>query len=151
MRVFGFPYTIENTKVFSCLTLGQSDKRGYHINNLRTPAYSLFTCFPHKMWKTARLLSLLLTILCLAGPIGCSTSKQHSKPEQRISSADNNLVSYGPEVVTKKLGEPTTVSKTPEGHILWIYEPSWKILPNDKGTVYVEFEDNKVTKVFKIK
>lgn len=65
--------------------------------------------------------------------------------------ADRNLVSYGPEVVTKKLGEPTTVSKTPEGHILWVYEPSWKVIPNHKGTVYVEFEDNKVTKVFKIK
>jgi|WetSurMetagenome_2_1015567.scaffolds.fasta_scaffold277651_2 hypothetical protein len=103
------------------------------------------------MWKTARLLSLLLPLLCLAGPIACSPSKKLSKPEQRASSADKSLISYGPEVVTKRLGEPTTVSRTPEGRILWIYEPSWKIMPNDKGTVYVEFEDNRVTKVFKIK
>jgi hypothetical protein len=151
MRVSGFPYAIEKTKIFSCLKPRQSDERGCNINHLPTPAYSLFTSFPHKMWKTARLFALLLPLLCLAGPIACSSSKKLSKPEQKALSADKSLISYGPDVVTKRLGEPTTVSKTPEGHILWVYEPSWKIMPNDKGTVYVEFEDKKVTKVFKIK
>jgi len=35
-----------------------------------------------------------------------------------------------------------------DDHILWVYLPTWKILPNDKGTLYVEFADGKVVKIF---
>jgi hypothetical protein len=103
------------------------------------------------MWKISWLFIPFLIIFLLVGPTACSSSKAVRKAEQKPSSANNDLISSGPETVTKRLGEPTTISKTPEGHILWIYEPSWKLLPNEKGTVYVEFENNKVTKVFKIK
>jgi hypothetical protein len=103
------------------------------------------------MWKIARLPILFLIIFLLVGPTACSSSKTVRKPEQKPSSASKDLISSGPETVTKRLGEPTTIAKTPEGRILWIYEPSWKLLPNENGTVYVEFQNNKVTKVFKIK
>ena len=35
--------------------------------------------------------------------------------------------------------------------VLWIYKPSWRIVPSPKDTVYVEFDKGKVVKVFKIK
>ncbi len=72
------------------------------------------------------------------------------KPKPTASPAGNALISSGPDEVRKKLGEPTVVSKTPEDHILWVYPPYLKIMPNDKGTVYVEFQDEKVIKIFKI-
>ncbi|OPY69086.1 MAG: hypothetical protein A4E57_01391 [Syntrophorhabdaceae bacterium PtaU1.Bin034] len=92
---------------------------------------------------------LLLLVFCLAGPIGCSSSKGAQKQKQSQAPFDNGLISAGQEDVLKKLGEPTIVSKTPDEHILWIYEPKWKLIPNDHGTVYVEFENGKVTKIFK--
>ena len=70
-------------------------------------------------------------------------------PTQTRFASDNTLVGQGQDEVRKKLGQPTDISKTAEGNILWVYRPSWKILPNDKGTMYVEFQDGKVTKVFK--
>lgn len=89
--------------------------------------------------------------LLLIGPVACSGSKAVSKRGQKPSAADNRLLSLGTDEVTKTLGEPTSISKTPEGHILWVYEPKLKLIPNNKGTVYVEFEDGKVVKVIKIK
>jgi hypothetical protein len=105
------------------------------------------------MWKISwsPVLLVLVTVLLLGGPSACSGSKDVRKPAQRTASVDRDLVSLGPEDVTKRLGEPTAISKTPEGHVLWVYEPKWKLLPNNKGTVYVEFEEAKVTRVFKIR
>jgi hypothetical protein len=51
--------------------------------------------------------------------------------------------------VKKRLGEPDIVSRTPENKIIWTYLPSWKIMPDNKDTVYVEFDDGKVVKVIK--
>jgi hypothetical protein len=103
------------------------------------------------MWKSVWCPALCVVILLLVGPIACSSSKGARKPEQKVSTADSGLISEEPDAVRKKFGEPTTVSRTVDGHILWVYQPSWKLLPNDKGTVYVEFDNNRVTKVFKIK
>jgi hypothetical protein len=55
------------------------------------------------------------------------------------------------EDVRKKLGEPTIVSLTTENRILWTYLPEWKLMPDNKDTVYVEFENGKVIKVVKAK
>jgi hypothetical protein len=63
--------------------------------------------------------------------------------------AHGDLITKGPDDVKRALGEPTVVSKTNDGNILWVYSPTFKILPNDNGTLYVEFQDGKVTKVFK--
>ena len=67
-----------------------------------------------------------------------------------MQAAGSVLISSEPDEVRKKMGEPTIVNRTREDHILWVYVPSLKILPNDKGTIYVEFENGKVIKIFKI-
>ncbi len=59
------------------------------------------------------------------------------------------MISMTETEVKKRLGEPDIVSKTPDNHIIWTYRPSWKIMPDNKDTIYVEFEDGKVIKVTK--
>ena len=139
--------------VFGFLEERQSDGRGSNINMLVISSHDLFTCFPQKLWKAAQLsLLFALAILLCATSIGCSSSKQVRKGEQKPSTIKSaNLLSLGTEEVAKKLGEPTTVSKTPEGRVFWVYEPKWKLLPDYKGTLYVEFEGGKVVKAFKTK
>lgn len=68
------------------------------------------------------------------------------KPQPVI---ENSLISMTEDQVRKKLGEPTMVSMTPERKILWTYRPDWKIMPDNKNTVYVEFDQGIVTKVIK--
>ncbi len=148
MRIYGFLDDIEKMGLSRCSKLRRSDERHCNDEGLRSFARHLFTCFPQKMLK---ILFLFLVVLSLAAPLACSSSKSVRKPEQRSASADQSLVTKGPEEVRRKLGEPTTVSRTADGRLYWVYEPSWKLIPNEKGTVYVEFESEKVTKVFKIK
>lgn len=62
---------------------------------------------------------------------------------------ENSLISLTEDQLRKKLGEPTMVSLTPDNKILWTYRPDWKIMPDNKNTVYVEFEQGIVTKVIK--
>ena len=90
-------------------------------------------------------------MFCIAALVACSTSKSAKKTKPAAPASVNALVSSGPDEVKKKLGEPSSIARTPEDHILWEYEPSWKIMPDDKGTLYVEFKDGKVIKVFNIK
>jgi hypothetical protein len=65
--------------------------------------------------------------------------------------SDSTLISAGEDDVTKAFGQPTTISRTSEGHIYWIYEPSMKLWPSESGTKYVEFEKDRVVRIFKIK
>lgn len=102
-------------------------------------------------FRSRHLVLLLLVLFCLATLIACSSSKGVRKSAQSTSPFDNSLMASGQDEVMKKLGEPTVISRTFEGHILWVYRPSWKLLPDDKGTLYVEFEDGKVAKIFKKK
>jgi hypothetical protein len=62
---------------------------------------------------------------------------------------ENSLISMNEDQVRKKLGEPTIVSLTPDKKILWTYRPSWKLMPDNKGTIYLEFDQGIVTKVIK--
>ena len=93
-------------------------------------------------------ITLLVVACCLAGLIACSTSKSAKKANPAAPVPATALISSGPDEVRKNMGEPTVVSKTPENHVLWVYTPHLKILPNERGTIYVEFEDGKVVKVF---
>ena len=68
------------------------------------------------------------------------------KPQPAIESS---LISMNEDQVRKKLGEPTMVSLTPDNKILWTYRPDWKIMPDNKNTVYVEYDQGIVTKVIK--
>ena len=125
------------------------ERRG-PINRVKPFFYKLLTRFPQELHKTVRPLTLLVIACCLIGLVTCSSSKSVKKAKPAAPARVDALISSGPDEVRKKLGEPTVVSKTQEDHILWIYTPRLKILPNDKGTVYVEFENGKVIKVFKI-
>lgn len=60
---------------------------------------------------------------------------------------ESALIDKGEEDVKKRFGEPDIVSKTPDGHIIWTYKPTWKLMPDNKGTLYVEFEAGKVIKI----
>lgn len=65
--------------------------------------------------------------------------------------AQPTLISASEEEVKQTLGEPDTVSKTPDNKTLFIYKPPWRILPGPKDTVYVEIDNGKATKIFKIR
>jgi hypothetical protein len=64
-------------------------------------------------------------------------------------SPESGIIDMREEEVRKKYGEPDIVSKTLENHIIWTYKPSWKILPDNRGTLYIEFENGKVIKIVK--
>ena len=111
------------------------------------------------MWKVAPAAAVILFACSLAFFPGCSKSKgvkgdASAKPDKPGKPStkrpfDNALISKGQDDVRKRFGDPTVVSKTMDGHILWVYVPVWRILPNDKGYLYVEFENDKVIKIFR--
>ncbi len=125
-------------------------------------SYNLLTGFSQQMWKLAPIAVVILSACSLALFAGCSKSKgvkgegsakgdkdaKGGKPSTKRP-FDNALISKGQDDVRKRFGDPTVVSKTIDGHILWVYVPKWRILPNDKGYLYVEFENDKVVKIFR--
>ena len=120
------------------------------IKELQRPLYNLSTGFPQKLWKSFKSPSfsgvciILLSCFIL---ISCSSMKNIAgKPQPAVESS---LISMTEDQVRKKLGEPTMVSLTPESKILWTYRPAWKVMPDNKNTVYVEFDQGIVTKVIK--
>jgi len=117
---------------------------GYMKRFFHTPTIG----FLRSLWRTGRLGILLLVVSCIVGLLGCSSVKNVFKSKQTSTPFDNALISSGQDEVRKKLGDPNVVSKTLDDHILWVYLPTWKIIPNDKGTLYVEFADGKVVKIF---
>lgn len=98
-----------------------------------------------------RVALLLFAIFCLVGLPACSLfkSKPKSETKQVVPVPETGLIAKGEEEVRTKYGVPTIICKTTDGHILWVYQPKMKIMPNDKGTLYVEFEEGKVVKIFK--
>jgi len=45
------------------------------------------------------------------------------KPKETRPAQDYGLIGKGEDEVKKKLGEPSDISKTSEGHLLWVYRP----------------------------
>ena len=62
---------------------------------------------------------------------------------------DSSVIDMTEAEVKKKFGEPDIVSKMPDNRIIWTYQPTWKIMPDNKGTVYIEFENGKVVKIIR--
>lgn len=122
------------------------------IKEMEVSFYNLFTCFPQILWKTrrtfliSRTIALVLIITLLAS---CTIFK--SSKEKTQTPMENAMISMTEEDVRKRLGEPSIVSVTPENKIIWTYRPSWKIMPDNKNTVYVEFENGKVVKIIKVR
>jgi hypothetical protein len=122
------------------------------IKNLLASAYNFSTGSPQKLWKIQKpcqafLLFLHLSLFLVVG--GCSGSSAYQKATKQV--AQPTLISASEEEVKQALGEPDTVAKTPDGSTLFIYRPPWKIYPSPKDTVYVEFDNGKVAKIFKIR
>jgi len=120
------------------------------IKRLQTSLYNLSTAFPQKLLKNlkspyfSRTCIVLLSCFVL---VSCSYMKNVTGKPQPIM--ENALISMNEDEVRKKLGEPTMVSLTPENKIIWTYRPEWKVMPDNKGTVYVQFDNGKVAKVIK--
>ncbi|MBA4390957.1 MAG: hypothetical protein C0399_08465 [Syntrophus sp. (in: bacteria)] len=148
---------------FSCTENRQKSMIANNIKGIKTNFYNFCTGFPPKMWKSQRtsfLSQTCIILLCLFLLISCSTlkkmvgkepGKEPAKSQSKTPALENSLISMSEEEIRKKLGEPTMVSLTPENRILWTYVPEWKLMPDNKDTVYVEFEKGKVIKVIKAK
>ncbi len=128
---------------------------------------NLLTLFPQKLWKSIKSLvvtKLLAAVFCVLIFSSCSYfggGKEEGGAARRPQGAeapsktkpalDSALLDMNGEEVKKTFGEPDIVSKTPDNRILWTYKPSWKLMPDNKGTIYVEFDNGRVSKVVRAK
>jgi len=123
-----------------------------YFRGLRGSNDNFSTGCPQKMLKvqeTCQGLIVLFLLTSLLPLSACSTSKAAQIVGTRGGEAV--LMAKSEDEVKQAIGEPDVVSKTPENTVLWIYKPSWRIVPSPKDTVYVEFDKGKAVKVFKIK
>jgi hypothetical protein len=91
-------------------------------------------------------LKAIICIICLMAIVSCNPFKKSHKVQSPL---ENAIINMTEEEVRARLGEPDIVSKTPENRIIWTYKPSWKLMPDNKGTVYLELENGKVVKMIK--
>ncbi|HOV89156.1 MAG TPA: hypothetical protein PKW07_00390 [Syntrophorhabdaceae bacterium] len=78
---------------------------------------------------------------------GCGYSKGAKKIDPKQE--EETIMSMNEDQVRQRYGEPDMVSKTTSNTVLWTYRKTWKIVPDNKGTMYIEFENGKVIKVLK--
>ncbi len=83
-----------------------------------------------------------------AAPEKKAPAPQKEPPKAKLV-PDTGVIDMTEAEVKRKYGEPDIVSKTPDNRILWTYQPTWKLLPDNKGTIYVEFENGKVVKIIR--
>jgi hypothetical protein len=83
-----------------------------------------------------------------AAPEKKAPAPQKEPPKEKMV-PDTGVIDMTEAEVKRKYGEPDIVSKTPDNRILWTYQPTWKLLPDNKGTIYVEFENGKVVKIIR--
>ncbi len=152
-----FTYSIfriigENIRFFRLEGQAKNNKLYSNFGVLQNSNDNFSTSSPQKLWKIQKacqamiVLALLVTLLPLCG---CATKK--AAQIVGTPGGDAALIGKTEDEVKKILGEPNVVSKTPENRILWVYNPSWRIVPSPRNTVYVEFDNGQVVKVFKIK
>jgi hypothetical protein len=142
-----FRIVAENIRFLICLVSRQFNLTTIDISMLRAVYYDLFTTFPQKLWKTCKnpvCLRVCTILLCILVLFSCGSSKSVKKGKPAL---ENAVISMSEDEARKKLGEPDVVSRTPENNIIWTYKPKWKIMPDNKDTIYVEFENGKVTKI----
>jgi hypothetical protein len=124
-----------------------------YFNGLRGGNDNFSTGCPQKLWKIQKTCQTLVVVLLLLGSLltlsACSSSKAFQAV--RTPAGEAALMAKSEDEIKQAIGEPDVVSKTPENTVLWIYKPSWRIVPSPKDTVYVEFDKGKVVKVVKIK
>ena len=113
---------------------------------------SFSTDSPQKLWKIQKACHVLIVLLFLVSLLFPSACSQGRGVERfKALPRGTTLIGKSEAEVKQLIGEPYVVSMTTENKILWKYRPSWKIVPNPKDTLYVEFDNGKVSKVFQIK
>jgi len=135
-----------------CSGTGQINIMTNKIKEMGVSFYNFFTGFPQILWKTKRTFPVYRAIIFVLIVIllsSCTIFK--SSKEKPQTPMENAMMSMTENEVRKKLGEPNIVSITPENKIIWTYRPSWKIMPDNKDTIYVEFENGKVVKIIKVR
>ena len=142
----------ENIKFLFCLICRQYRLKANNTDMLETSSYNLSTAIPLKLWKTFKNPVYLNTCIILLSALllfSCNPFKS-KKPDQKSSAPlENAVISMTEAEVKKRFGEPDIVSKTPENNIIWTYRPQWKVMPDNKGTFLIEFENGKVIKIIK--
>ena len=104
------------------------------------------------MWKIQKTCQVLIVIFLLVGLLFLTACQGKGVERFKALPRGTTLVDRNEAEVRQALGEPNVISKTPENRILWTYRPSWKMVPRPgKDTLYVEFDNGKVIKVFQIK
>ncbi len=140
------------------------------LKRLRATSYNFCTGFPQNLWKihAFRAFSCVCALLlCCSLATSCmffkstkkdqgSTATESKKAKQKEKSTrlskralDSYLIDKDDEEVLKRFGEPTIVSRLADNRIMWTYRPSWKLMLDNKDTIYIEFENGKVTKIFR--
>jgi len=77
------------------------------------------------------------------------TAAPDKEPPKSKLTPDTSVIDMTEAEVKKKFGEPDVVSKMPDNRILWTYYPAWKIMPDNKDTVYIEFVNGRVVKIIR--
>jgi hypothetical protein len=178
IRKYGIPLSLKLNDIIAICFAERAPVRASItccLNELSAIYYNFCTGFPQNLWKNQifRALSCLCALLiCCTFLSSCTFFKSSKKTQDSAATGsketkqkddakkplkpgkptlDNFLIDKGDEEVVKKFGEPTIVSRTADNRIIWTYRPSWKLLPDNKDTVYVEFENGKVTKIIRAK
>jgi len=143
---------IKNIRNFFWQRFKKNINFDFIFNELDKFSYNFCTSFPQKLWKTQKaliFLTICIVLLIMSGSYGCSPSKKSIKSEK--IQLEQMLLSMDENQVREKFGEPTVISRTSENNILWTYKPSWRIIPYNKDTVYIEFEKGKVIRAYKVR
>jgi hypothetical protein len=103
------------------------------------------------MWKIQKACHVLLVLVLLFGLLFLTACQGKGVERYKALPRGTTLMEKNEVEVKQALGEPDMISRTPENRILWKYRPSWKVVPSPKDTLYLEFDNGKVVKVFQIK
>jgi hypothetical protein len=113
---------------------------------------SFSTDSPQKLWKIQKACQVMIVLSFFVGVLFLGACSQGKGVERfKALPRGTTLIGKTEAEVRQAVGEPDGISKTSENRILWKYRPSWKIIPSPKGTLYVEFDKEKVIKAFQIK
>lgn len=130
---------IENPWKTVCLNLRQGEGKPSNFKQFTKSSYKFSTSFQLGLWKLCLLILPFLTL--------CSCA--HLWTGRETKAAEEVLIGQSEQEVRRRLGEPNVIAKSKDGTILWIYIPSFKVIPDGRGEVFVEFEEGRVKRVVK--
>lgn len=148
---------VDNTQLSYSLFRLHGKDNVFNISKLVRFYYNISTTYSQKLWKIATgplLLKATVLLICAFVMVACTLAKAVKNKTSKTAAkvvVDNSLVSLSEDEVRKKLGDPTSVSRMADNRILWTYTSSWKFMPDNAGTTYVEFENGKATRIIRVR